>query len=292
MPEFSSFVRAPRGGVRTRSLDGGFGTELLRRGLTSAELAHVNLTQPRLVSEVSRAYAEAGAELVRTHSFQANSLALAAYGLAREAPAVNRAAAELARAGAGADVLVVGSLGPVGMRFRTPEISPVQAMDLYAEQALALVAGGADALVLETLLDPEEARLAVRALVSAVPVPIGVSMTFRATASGFATLLGATPATLLALAHAEGAAFVAANCGEGLERLDELAAELTRSQLPVWLAPSAGLPGRAAATPGEFAELAARVEALGVAAFGGCCGTDPSHVRAIAQRLRDHARPA
>ena len=285
----TSLPRWIRSGERLLVLDGASGTELRRRGAGAECLERANSSQPELVSTLAREYADAGAALVRTNTFQANALALRAHGLEREVDSLNRAAVQLARLGAGEDAQVVGSIGPLGMRFRTPSIEREQARAVYAEQALALEAGGADALVLETLIDLDEAELALDVLAHQVSIPFGLTMTFRADPSGPRTATGATPEAVVRVAESAGAAFVGANCGTGLEGMEELARALSRSRLPLWMAPSAGVPGAARsapmATPAAFAELGTRLGSLGVAVYGGCCGTDPTFIRALSARL-------
>ena len=271
-------------------VDGASGTELRKRGVEAACLESANLSRPELVTALVREYVDAGAELVRTNTFQANAIALAAHGLQGETTLINQAAVRLCREGAAGRAHVVGSIGPVGFRLRTPAIDPGRARDAYSEQALALEAAGAGALLLETLIDPEEAKLALDALSRVVRIPVGVCMTFGVAASESLDGGGATPERLLRLAEDHGATFVGANCGRGLEGMDALARSLSESRLPVWLSPSAGLPGSGVplASDEAFAELGERVWSLGIAFYGGCCGTNPSFIRALTSR---HSRP-
>jgi methionine synthase I (cobalamin-dependent) len=269
-------------------LDGAFGSWLLARGADRACLEASNLTHPSLVLELARSYVRAGAEFVGTNSFQANSVALAAYGLEHQTAAINRAAARLSREAAGDGAAVIGSIGPVGVTVREPRLEPARACDAYAEQAAALAEGGADALVLETLVDLEEAELALEVLAREATVPFGVCMSFNRGANGPVTPTGATPEALAAAARRHGAAFVGANCGDGFAQSEALARALLGSGLPVWLKPSAGLPADGpfdAAARARFVELGPRLAALGVSAFGGCCGTDPELVAALRARL-------
>lgn len=269
-----------------RVLDGAFGSELLARGADPSCLEAANLREPRLVLELVRDYVHAGAELVGTNSFQANRVALAARGLSHRTGAINRAAAALSREAAGDAAWVMGTLGPIGARFREPRPEPSLVRDAYAEQAAALVAGGVDALVLETLVDLEEAELALEVLAREVRVPFGICMSFG---DRLVTPAGATPEGLSSAARRHGALFVGANCGDGFAASEALARALLPSGLPVWLKPSAGLPSanRAfdAAARERFLDLAPRLSALGVAAFGGCCGTDPALIAALRARV-------
>ena len=254
----------------------------MARGIAAPCLERANFERPELCSALSREYVDAGAELVRTNTFQANSVALSDHGLERTTEALNRAAVRLAREGAGKRAHVLGSIGPVGMRWRSPAIEPERARDAYAEQALALAAEGADALVLETLLDPDEAALALDTLARHVAIPFGVTMSF---VGELAEPAAQEVAQLwLRVAEGHGASFYGANCGPGLGGMARLADALLTTRLPVWIAPSAGGPGTPRATPEAFAELGEKLWRRGVSFFGGCCGTDPRFIHALASR--------
>ncbi len=268
-------------------VDGAIGTELLRRGADPSSLELENLRQPRRVLELARSYVEAGAALLRTNSFQANRIALEARGLREDVVTLNRRAAELALEAAGGRAQVAGSMGPIGMRRRSPAIDAQRARAAYAEQAAALVSGGAALLLLETFVDLDEAELALEAIADS-GVPYGVSMSFELVDGALRTLGGATPAELCALAESRQALFVGANCGTGLLGIEATIALLSKSRLPIWLTPSAGVPGSVpSATAADFARLAVKLRASNVAYFGGCCGTDASFVRAIGDSLND-----
>ncbi len=266
-------------------VDGAIGTELLRLGAEPSCLELENVRAPLRVLELARSYVEAGAELLRTNSFQANRIALEARGLSEDVVALNRRAAELALEAAGGRALVIGSMGPIGTRRRSPAVQAERARAAYAEQAAALVSGGAALLLLETFVDLDEAELALDAI-AASGAAYGISMSFDLVGGEPRSLGGATPAELCALAEARAACFVGASCGTGLLGIEATLAALSKSRLPVWLTPSAGVPGTMpSATPVDFARLAARLRASNVAYFGGCCGTDPSFVRAISESL-------
>jgi 5-methyltetrahydrofolate--homocysteine methyltransferase len=264
-------------------VDGAIGTELIGRGADASRLELENLTHPARVLEVARAYVQAGAQLLRTNSFQANRVALEARGVREDVTTLNRRAAELALEAARGNARVVGSIGPIGIRRRSPHVEVERARAAYAEQAEALVSGGAALLLLETFVDLDEAELALEA-VSNSGVLCGVSMSFDAASGEPQSLGGATPSDLCAVAERHGAPWVGANCGRGLWRIEAVIEAFSKSRLPVWLAPSAGVPGTIPiATADDFARLAARLRGTNVAFFGGCCGTDPSFVRAIAE---------
>jgi 5-methyltetrahydrofolate--homocysteine methyltransferase len=273
--------------------DGGWGTELQRRGGRPGECFELwNLTQPERVLEVAKAYVDAGSDIVLTNSFGASSVMLGRHGYAGEAKAINRTAAELSREAAGDRVLVFGSLGPSGKMPSLGEIEEQPLREAFREQARALVEGGVDGLVLETMSDLAEAELAMDLLRGEFPVPFGVSMTFDSGPDKLHTLMGVTPAALIQAAENAGAAFVGANCGLGVEQYLRLARVFQAStSLPLWFKPNAGLPvledNRVVyqSRPEGFASLAFGFFAAGASMVGGCCGTTPEFIRALRQTI-------
>jgi methionine synthase I (cobalamin-dependent) len=260
--------------------DGGWGSELLRRGLVLGESADLwSLSRPEAVEAVARSYVEAGADVILTNTFQANPVALARFGKAGEAVAVNRLGAAISRRAAaeatGRVVRVFGSIGP-------------GAGDAWAIQAGALAEGGVDALLFETLRDPGEARIAVAAA-RTTGLPIVVSFHFDDRTGEPLTLAGATPEEVARAVRDAGADAVGANCGAGPEAFSSLCRRLkAASGLPVWIKPNAGLPatdGGIAVYPIGPEAFAAFLPALieaGASFVGGCCGAGPGHVRALA----------
>ncbi|APW59198.1 homocysteine S-methyltransferase family protein [Paludisphaera borealis] len=262
--------------------DGGWGSELLRRGLVLGESADLwNQSHLDVVEAVARSYVEAGADVVLTNTFQANPIALGRLGKATEA--VNRRGAEISRraAASAADrvVRVFGSIGPIGAgRLAT---------DAFALQAGALAEGGVDALLFETFSDLDEARLAVAAA-RPTGLPIIVSFHFDDRTGEPLTLAGATPEEVANAMCDAGADAVGANCGAGPERFPDLCRRLkAASGLPVWIKPNAGLPtteqGRAVYPlgPEAFAAFLPALTAAGADFVGGCCGAGPDFVRAL-----------
>lgn len=270
--------------------DGAWGTELQKRGLALGEPADLwNLTRPGEVEAVARSYVEAGSRVILTNTFRSNPVALAAYGGAEKAAEINRRGVELSRAAAaGAGAYVFASMGPIGKVLSAGEIEPEAVTAAFRLQAEALAEGGADALLIEALGDPEEARLAIRA---AWPtgLPIVVSFAFFSGKKKDRTMMGATPEQAARVAVEEGAAAVGANCGDGPDAFVAIARRLKAAagDLPVWIKPNAGLPvmdgGRAtyAMTPEEFARFLPDLVAAGAAFLGGCCGTGPEFIRAL-----------
>lgn len=273
--------------------DGANGTQLKERGAGFERgCEHWNVDRPEVVLEVHRAYVAAGSELITTNTFCGSSFALSRHGYGARSREFNLAGARLARQAAGPNRWVLGNIGPCGGLL--DPYGPVQPDALEADfeaQATALLEGGADALLVETMSDPEEAALAVCAARAAGANVVLVSFVFRKTPLGFRTLLGADVSTALAPALREGANGVGANCGSSLtlEDYELLAGELVRhaQQRPVFLQPNAGpsasdVSGAARAyAPGSFAQAAPRWIAKGVRMLGGCCGTTPAHIAAL-----------
>jgi 5-methyltetrahydrofolate--homocysteine methyltransferase len=250
------------------------------------------LTEPDRIIELHRGFAQAGSDLVLTCSFGGTGLRLADGPFAGRASELNRRAAELAREAVGPDVLVAGSLGPTGQLCEPlGTLTHDEAADSYAEQAEALVEGGVDLLVLETMFCPIEAGAAIDGLRRATDVPFVLSFSFD---RGTRTMMGTTTAEVVALAVDQGAAAVGANCGTSLEAMSEIVAELSAAAgtLPLWVKPNAGLPrmtGDAAVydvTPELLGEAARGYVQAGARIVGGCCGSTPDHVRAIAEAIK------
>ncbi|MEW6578044.1 MAG: betaine--homocysteine S-methyltransferase [Chloroflexota bacterium] len=276
--------------------DGGMGTMLIARGLqrgTAPELW--NVERPDDVRAIHRAYIQAGAQIILTNSFGGNRLRLGMHGLAERVAELNRAAARLARAeadSASQPVVVAGSLGPTGqMLAPMGTLPPEEAAAAFAEQAGALVAGGADVLWIETMSDLEEVRAAVAGCGQAAPeVPVVATMTFDTRGR---TMMGTTPEQAAAALSELGVVALGANCGKGP---DELETAIGRMQgagpgVPLVAKANAGAPrleGDVAvydATPDVMAGYALRVRALGASIIGACCGSTPDHIRAIARAL-------
>jgi 5-methyltetrahydrofolate--homocysteine methyltransferase len=269
-------------------LDGAWGTQLAERGLPTGEAPERwNLEHPDDVRAIARDYAEAGADIVLTNTFGANRAKLEKSGLDAELIAVNRKGVELSCEGAAGRSLVFASVGPTG-EFMAPlgDVSEVEMVHCFAEQVKALVAGGCDGVVIETMTDLNEAKAALRAAKANCDLPVAVSMTFDKGPGGYATMMGVRPAQAAADLTAAGADIVGANCGSGVEDI----VEIIRLMRPatdalLWAKPNAGLPqlvnGRTVfkETPeAVVAKVPALVEA-GAHHIGGCCGTTPDHVR-------------
>jgi len=263
--------------------DGAWGTELQKRGLPAGTAPDLwNLSHPAQVEEVARAYVEAGSQVILTNTFRANPVAIEG-----DLEAINRAGVALSKRAAAGRALVFASLGPTGKLLITGEIGPDRMRAAFAQQASALARAGADALLIETMSDIEEARLALSAA-KPTDLPVIVSFAFDSGRNKDRTLTGATPEAV-AMAMAEsGADAVGANCGVGPEQAVPLCRRLRAAcDLPVWIKPNAGLPrmdGNAIhydVTAESFAAHYPALREAGAAFVGACCGSTPEFIRAL-----------
>jgi 5-methyltetrahydrofolate--homocysteine methyltransferase len=272
--------------------DGATGTQLQLLGLQPGECGlRWNTDAPDRIREVHQRYLDAGATLLTTNTFSGTTLALTAHGLEARAAELNRAGAALARSVAGDRAFVLGDIGPFGGLLEPyGDTPPDVAEAAFGAQAAALLEGGADAILVETMSDPTEAALALSAARGAGAAFVIVTFTFQRSPAGFRTMMGSDVATALrAVSQAD---VVGANCGTELSLADyaQLAAELVGASggRPVIVQPNAGSPaleqGRLVyrTGPKEFGQAAERFLDAGVRIVGGCCGTGPAHIAALA----------
>ncbi len=279
-------------------VDGAWGTELQRWGLAARDCADAwNLEHPDRVEAVGRAYVEAGSRVILTNTFRANRVALAGYGLAREVAEINRAGVEISRRAAADRAQVFGLIGPSGKLLLTKEVSEGELCEAFLEQARVLASSGADALILETMSDLAEARLAVAAA-RTTGLALVACMSFDSGRNKDRTMMGVTPEQAARELTAAGADVIGANCGQGIEGYVGICRRLrAATDRPIWITPNAGLPefegGRAVykTTPAQFAAAAPELLRAGAAFVGGCCGTTPEFIRALARTLSESTGP-
>jgi 5-methyltetrahydrofolate--homocysteine methyltransferase len=276
--------------------DGAWGTLLWKRGLAPGTAPERwNLERPDEVEAVARAYVEAGAQIVLTNTFGGSRWKLARAGLGNRTAEVNRRGVELSKRAAGGRALVFASIGPTGdfvapLGTRTEK----EFLDCFAEQVAACADGGADGLVIETMTALDEARAALVAARRAAPaLPVAACMTFDRGARGYATMMGVTPERAARELDAAGADLLGSNCGTGIAAMVEVARLMKPATArPLWIKPNAGAPrlvdGRTVfrETPQEMAAHVPDLIAAGARVIGGCCGTTPEHVRALAAACR------
>jgi 5-methyltetrahydrofolate--homocysteine methyltransferase len=273
--------------------DGATGTNYQRMGIEPGVAPEEWVfDEPAKVQELHRRFVEAGSQLVLTCTFGGSSLRLADERLSGRGPELNRRAVELAREAVGDGVLVAGSIGPTGhLADPLGPLTKELAVATFAEQAEALAAGGADLLVLETFFSLDEGLWAVEGIRSRTDLPLVVSYSFD---QGTRTMMGLTPTQVAEAFAPLGVAALGANCGKSLEETDRIVEELLAAagEVPLWVKPNAGVPRVVGeevvydAGPDDMARHLAAYAQRGAKVVGGCCGTTPEHVAAIAAAVR------
>jgi len=272
--------------------DGGWGTQLQDRGLELGVCPDAwNLQQPDKVEEVARSYVDAGSRVIITNTFGANRFVLKRYGLADKAAAINAAGVEISKRAAGGEARVFASMGPSGVMLLMGETPPEQLRAAFDEQAAAMADAGADGIVIETMADLEEIKLAIAAA-RATGLPVVACMVFDTGPSKDRTMMGATPEQAARDITQVGADVVGSNCGQGIAGFAEICARLSSAtDRPVWIKANAGLPelvdGQTVyrQTPAQFAEHVPALLEAGASFVGGCCGTTPEFIRAVRAKL-------
>ncbi len=295
--EFAEAVRQRR----PLLADGATGTMLQSMGLPVGEPPERwTLENPDAVKSLARQYAEAGSQIVYTNTFGANRIRLKRFGLDNRVAELNLLAVQLAREGVqqasrpakAPPSFVVASVGPTGELLEPfGDLLPEEARDAFAEQATALMEAGVDAFVCETFSDLTEALVCLQAVRSVAKVPVIVSMSFEESGR---TMMGVSPEEAVNRLLDAGAFAVGANCSIGSEVVERAirAMKSVRPDALLLAKPNAGKPqlveGKTVypVTPEEMATFAVRMKELGVAIVGGCCGTTPAHIAAMAQALQ------
>lgn len=274
----------------TTLTDGAWGTEFQKLGAALGECSDEwNVNKPELVREVAESYVRAGSQVILTNTFRANSIALTTYGLQDKFEAINRAGVKHSRAAAGGTAMVFASIGPSGKLLLTKEVSEEQLRSAFSEQARALAAEGPDALLIETMTDLVEARIAAAAALE-TGLPVIVSMVFDSGKNRDRTMMGVTPEQAAAALTSDGVHGIGANCGLRIREFIPVCKRLADSSpLPIWIKPNAGLPemvggvAKYKTTAEEFAASAKELIAAGATFLGGCCGTSPKFVQELAR---------
>ncbi|HEY8055805.1 MAG TPA: bifunctional homocysteine S-methyltransferase/methylenetetrahydrofolate reductase [Terriglobales bacterium] len=271
--------------------DGAMGTMLYAHGVfINRSYDELNLSQPAVVREIHRAYAQAGAEIIETNTFGANAVILEKYGLRDQVDAINRAGVALARECAG-DSWVAGAMGPLGVYVEPlGKLSLSEARAAFRQQAAALAEAGADLLMLETFGQVAELGEAIQGARQACALPIAAQITI----DDEGRALDGTPAREAARRmHEWGAEVIGINCSGGpvgmLEALEQMAQATDR---PLIAQPNAGKPrnvdGRNLymVSPEYLADYARQFIGAGAKIVGGCCGTTPEHIKWIRNYVR------
>jgi 5-methyltetrahydrofolate--homocysteine methyltransferase len=273
--------------------DGATGTMLMAAGLpTGVPPEQWNLEEPDRVMALYCAYLDVGSELVLTNTFGGSPIKLARSGLDGRTHDVNRLAAELARQAAGEDRYVAGDIGPTGQLMQPfGPLTYEVAVDAFARQAVALAEGGADVIWIETMSDINEARAAVEGAMRTTDLPLVVTMSFEHHRQ---TQMGNKPSEAAKTFWDLGVAVTGANCGKTLEDMLIIVQQMREavSEAVLVAKPNAGLPRLVNdqtvydTSPQEMAAFARRFVDVGVKIVGGCCGSTPAHLAAIAAAVR------
>jgi 5-methyltetrahydrofolate--homocysteine methyltransferase len=273
--------------------DGATGTFLQAKGLKPGESPELwCLTHPDVLRDIVESYIAAGSDIIETNSFGGTSYKQREFGLEAKVIEMNKAAAKIAKEAIGESGYVAASIGPTG-QIPYDEGGDASNDDLYnafKEQAVALAEGGADALCIETMMSVIEAVQAVRAAKKNTDLPVICTFTFELGARGFRTMMGVTPADAAKAVSEAGADVVGANCGNGIEDMIEIARQIRKAlpNTPIMIQANAGKPvfenGKTIfkATPEHMAAYVKELISAGANIIGGCCGTTPDHIRAIA----------
>lgn len=281
-------------------LDGGMGSQLIARGAQPTQgNDYLNIEAPKIIEAVHQDYLDAGSQAILTNTFGANAVSLKRHGLADQTEAISQAAAQIARRAAGEDRYVMGDIGPCG-DFLEPLglLKPQELQEAFAAQARGLATGQVDGFIIETMTALEEIEVAVKAVRSVVPdAVIFTSLAYDHNPNGFRTMMGVSPEAatkhLLGL-HVDAIGF---NCGSAtLEEYIQLTeaiviAAQSNGDAAILAEPNAGKPvienGEAVykVTPEEFAQAIQRIKDCGASVLGGCCGTTPEFIKAVASTL-------
>jgi len=275
--------------------DGAMGSMLYELAGAQRCLEELSLKEPEAVFRIHQAYIEAGAQIIETNTFGANRLKLAPLGLGDRVAELNRRGVKIAREAREAarqEVFVAGSIGPLGIQHQVLDLAADAMIPVFREQAAALEERGVDLFILETFGDLDELLAAVDAIRSFSRLPIVAELTYSEEGSTFG---GTRPAEAWARLQSKDIQAVGANCTIGPQLLLPVLRELAAAvALPLSAMPNAGFPHRMGdrivypkSSPQYFALFAREAAELGVRLLGGCCGTTPEHIRAMADAAKE-----
>ncbi|NQV34731.1 MAG: homocysteine S-methyltransferase family protein [Phycisphaeraceae bacterium] len=283
-------------------LDGGMGSQLIARQVQACKCNELlSLEAAHVIKAIHADYIQAGSDAVITNTFGANTLCLAKHGLEDRCTEMCVAAAHNAREAAGEDRYVLGDIGPCG-EFLEPlgGAKPDQLREAFAQSVRGLVQGGVDGFIIETMTALDEMTLAVEAVKSEAPtLPVLASMAFDIKPAGPRTMMGVDVSTAVQTLSGLGVTGVGFNCGTAtMDQYVELAhafveaRNASSSACLIYAEPNAGMPDLVEeevvyrVTGEDYAASVLKMAALGIHIFGGCCGTSPEHIGALAARLK------
>jgi len=278
--------------------DGAMGTMLIDYGIELDQCFEaINLTHPDVLENIARSYCEAGSDIVQCNTFGASPMKLSMYSLEDKYAEINETAVKAARKAVGDKAVVAASMGPCG-RLLKPfgDADTENVFDSFKKQAEVVINSGVDMILVETMTDIEEAKIAVKAAKSVSDnIPVGATMTFDSTPRGFFTIMGNDIKTAVKELENAGADIVGSNCGNGIEVMINIAREFKKfATKPIIIQPNAGLPEMVGGkptyneSPQFMAEKAKQFLDIGVSIIGGCCGTTPAHIKALRQMINSY----
>lgn len=253
------------------------------------------------VLAIAKGYIDVGADIILTNSFGASPLKLAHYRLESLTADLNKIAARISREAAGEDHFVMGSIGPTGAMLSMGNASEDELYEGFCIQAKALAKGGADALCIETMIDPDEASLAIKAARETTNCEIACTFTFgKSQSEHYYTMMGLPIDEAMETAKEAGADIIGTNCGNGIDGMIDIVHEIRKTDktTPVLVQANAGLPVFKdeqtifKETPEQMAEKAADLIEAGVNIIGGCCGTTPDHIKALVRAIKNGHKPS
>ncbi|PKL46664.1 MAG: hypothetical protein CVV39_06910 [Planctomycetes bacterium HGW-Planctomycetes-1] len=292
-------------------LDGAMGTQLMARGIEAGICNEMlNIESPEIILDIHRSYFEAGSDAVYTNTFGANEISLGRHNFAEKAEQINAAAVKIARKAAGNDRYVIGDIGPSG-EFLKPlgMLEPEKLKSIYARQAKSLYEAGVNGFIVETFMAVDEAKVAAEAVKSVCSLPVFATLAFDAAGADFKTMMGVSVEKVIDEFSALGVDALGFNCGtlkmEQYLQLAEKFAKLLNKQTPniklgasgigkhiaLIAKPNGGKPelvdGQAIykLSDKDFGDWMAKIHNAGAVLVGGCCGTTPAHIKAMAEKL-------
>ena len=272
--------------------DGSWGTQMQKRGLKRGECPDSwNLSHPERVLEVAQQYVDAGSQIILTNTFGGSRLALKKFELGQKTVEINMTGVEISKKAADDRAYVFASIGPTGMMLVTRETTEEELQNVFEEQADAQARAGADGIIVETMIDVVEAKIAATAA-KQTGLPVIVSMVYDSGENKDRTMMGDSPEQVLEELMSIGIDGIGANCGQGIEAFLPICSRLRQAtDLPIWMKPNAGLPEIVddktvfRTTAREFVQYIPELIQAGAGFIGGCCGTDEEFVRTIRETI-------
>jgi len=272
--------------------DGSWGTQMQKRGLKRGECPDSwNLSHPERVLEVAQQYVDAGSQIILTNTFGGSRLALKKFKLDEKTVEINMTGVEISKKAADDRAYVFASIGPTGMMLVTRETTEEELQNVFEEQADAQARAGADGIIVETMIDVVEAKIAATAA-KQTGLPVIVSMVYDSGENKDRTMMGDFPEQVLEELMSIGIDGIGANCGQGIEAFLPICSRLRQAtDLPIWMKPNAGLPEIVddktvfRTTAREFVQYIPELIQAGAGFIGGCCGTDEEFVRTIRETI-------